>query len=307
MWRRTCNTCQRSRICARKIAGCMDDRLRSSAGMWTDVHLGDRPYTPEHVNALRKAVARHLTLPHRFICVADSYDGFDPEVEVHLTPPEAAGDRGVALARGRTVPDRAIAGCGTSPRAPRRSASGSCASMSTWCRRATGRRSLIARRTSSAGARCNAGARTCASAAGFICSRLERAPRCGRRFAGPPSIAEARRAGFRGSDQAWISYKLGRTEASTGATPASIPSAIWTTGGAAAGRCADGSFQRQSKPGPRRCRGCATLAGRDSMPLKRGFSRKSISSNIRTERTAGKSLRTSMAIALSVARKARRR
>ena len=56
---------------------------------WTGVHLGDRPYLPEHVNALRKAVARHLTLPHRFICVADSTEGFDAEVEVHLTPPEA--------------------------------------------------------------------------------------------------------------------------------------------------------------------------------------------------------------------------
>ena len=31
-------------------------------------------------------------------------------------------------------------------------------------------------------------------------------------FRGPPSIAEARAAGFRGSDQAWLSYKLAARE-----------------------------------------------------------------------------------------------
>ena len=34
-------------------------------------------------------VARHLSQPHRFICVADSAAGFDPAVEVLITPPEA--------------------------------------------------------------------------------------------------------------------------------------------------------------------------------------------------------------------------
>lgn len=42
------------------------------------------------------------------------------------------------------------------------------------------------------------------------------------------------------------------------------------------------------------------------MPLKKGFSKKSISKNIRTEMRAGKSQRQSVAIALNVARKAKR-
>ena len=43
-------------------------------------------YGPEYVNNLRRGVARHLSLPHRFICFTDDSSGLDPEVKVFPLP-----------------------------------------------------------------------------------------------------------------------------------------------------------------------------------------------------------------------------
>jgi hypothetical protein len=39
-------------------------------------------FTAKHVNVLRRMVARHYKAPHRFVCITDDADGFDPEIEV---------------------------------------------------------------------------------------------------------------------------------------------------------------------------------------------------------------------------------
>ena len=47
--------------------------------------------------------------------------------------------------------------------------------------------------------------------------------------------------------------------------------------------------------------------GGKSMPLKKGYSKKSVSANIRTEMAAGKPQKQAVAIALDVARRAKKK
>jgi hypothetical protein len=62
---------------------------------WND---GFREYLPEHVNVLAAAIKRNFSLPHRFICITDETEGFSGNVEVMPLPDEAR-----ALAKLRTV------------------------------------------------------------------------------------------------------------------------------------------------------------------------------------------------------------
>lgn len=52
---------------------------------------GTRGYQPAHVNALARGVRKHMVRPYRFVCVTDGFDAaaFDTGVLVVPTPPEA--------------------------------------------------------------------------------------------------------------------------------------------------------------------------------------------------------------------------
>lgn len=52
---------------------------------------GSRDFEPAYVNVLARMVAKHLPEPHRFICITDFTSGFSPDVEVLPMPPAAAG------------------------------------------------------------------------------------------------------------------------------------------------------------------------------------------------------------------------
>lgn len=46
-----------------------------------------RKYGPEYVNRLHSMVRRHLTRPHRFVCLCDDGEGIDANIEVRPIPP----------------------------------------------------------------------------------------------------------------------------------------------------------------------------------------------------------------------------
>lgn len=57
--------------------------------MWNDVNLSGRPFAPENVNALQRSIARHASEPFRFVCITDATKGFNADVEVMPTPASA--------------------------------------------------------------------------------------------------------------------------------------------------------------------------------------------------------------------------
>jgi len=65
---------------------------------------GERVYLPQHVNALQRQFARYLRIPHRFICITDETDGFSADVEVIKTPAAAAQLANVKTPEGGAMP-----------------------------------------------------------------------------------------------------------------------------------------------------------------------------------------------------------
>ena len=167
-----------------------------------------RGYRPEHVNVVHRMFRRHLAGDFRFICITDETEGFEAGIEVMPTPPEAA-----ALAHLRTPEGGAFPSC------YRR------LWMFSDAARCLGDRVLLVDIDILV---VGDASRLFAPTADFVgwkptASWGHNKNRIGgglylmtpgtqthvwEDFKGQESIAEARAAGYRGSDQAWISYKL---------------------------------------------------------------------------------------------------
>jgi hypothetical protein len=179
--------------------------------LWNGTGLGDRPYAPQHVNTLRKAVARHMSIPHRFVCVADSTEGFDADVEVFITPPEAKKVGTLRSPEGGRFPSCYRRLWNFSPEAKALGDVLFCVDIDTVATRDWA--PLFDRKEDFVGWRpYRDWGRKLRFGGGSYLIKAGSRPHVWTDFKGQPSINEARRAGFRGSDQAWLSYKLGERE-----------------------------------------------------------------------------------------------
>lgn len=177
--------------------------------IWND--HGGRSYTPNHVNVLRRMFARHLPEKHRFICVTDTDIGFENGVEILKTPPEAVQAGYLRSPEGERFP--------------------SCYRrlwMFSEAAKILGERVMLVdvdlvvtqdvtplfdndadflgwRPYRDWGAKMRYGGGIYLLTPGTRAHVWDD-------FKGMKSVKESRAAGFRGSDQAWISYKLGPDE-----------------------------------------------------------------------------------------------
>lgn len=176
---------------------------------WSGINLSRREFLPEHVNTQRRNFARHLSIPHRFICVTDEPTGLDPEVEFFKTP-------AAALEAGQVQTPEA----GRFPSCYRRLWNFSAAA------RALGERllcvdidaiavsdltPLLDRQEQFVGWRplMKWGALDRIGGGLYLLESGSRTE-VWERFAGGQHTKTARLAGYRGSDQAWMSYCLGK-------------------------------------------------------------------------------------------------
>lgn len=170
-----------------------------------------RRFLPEHVSTLARTIKRTLSLPHRFICVTDEVSGFGPEVEVIKTPPAAAALRAFQNPEGTRFPS-------CYPRLWTFSEHAK-AVLGEWiflididllvlkdmAALFTGKHDFVGWRPLAPwGNPSRIGGGMYLLKAGTHCHVFNT-------FRGESSIRLARKAGFRGSDQAWLSYCLGRS------------------------------------------------------------------------------------------------
>ena len=189
----------------------MADVISIVCWLWSGTGLGDRPYKPSHVNTLRRAVARQMSLPHRFVCVADSSHGFDTAVEVVITPPEARAIGELRTPEGGRFPSCYRRLWNFSEGAKALGDRLMCIDVDVvpvrdWAPLFDQTDEFVGWRPyRDWGHKLRFGG-------GTYLLRAGGRPEVWSRFKGAESINLARRAGFRGSDQAWISYCLGAKE-----------------------------------------------------------------------------------------------
>lgn len=175
--------------------------------LWPGGGLSKREYEPHYVNVEARMFARHLKIPHRFVCVTDFEGGFDPGVTVVRTPPAA-----------RAIAEIKTPEAGRFPSCYRRlwSWSKEAAELGEWLLVVdidlvlTGEithlvqhsHDFLAWRPRMCWGNVNR------VAGGLYLLRAGSRPRVWNDFIADPAaaIARARAAGYRGSDQAWISY-----------------------------------------------------------------------------------------------------
>lgn len=184
-------------------------RLTFLCWLWKGVNLTGREFLPEHVGVLARMLARHCPVPHRFVCLADRTKGFPEGVEALATPPTAArlaalpspeggrfpacyrrlwafSDEAAALGDRLVVMDIDLVIVGSlEPVLARAEPFVGWRPLASW------------------GGRLRIGGGLYALTAG-ACQDVWTSF-----VANPPAaIARARAAGYRGSDQAWLSYSL---------------------------------------------------------------------------------------------------
>jgi len=176
--------------------------------LWNE---GYREFLPKHVNVLRKMLTRHLAQPHRLICITNEKKGFDEGIEV-MEPPSAA----MKLATLKTPEGARFPSC------YRRlwvfSEEAKCLGeqilmidVDVVLMNDIG--PVINRDVDFIGWRPyrDWGTKT-RFGGGLYLLKTGTRQEVWKDFDGLPAISAARSAGFRGSDQAWISYKLGEKD-----------------------------------------------------------------------------------------------
>lgn len=180
--------------------------------LWRDTQSRGRAFEPQHVNTVQKMFARHLKIEHRFICVADNSNGFSPAVEVVKTPFPAMQTGLLRSPEGARFPSCYRRLWMFSPEATMLGERVLLIDIDLVVTRDVS--PLFERTEEFVGWRpFRDWGRPMRFGGGIYLLTTGTRTNVWTNFNGASSIQKARAAGFRGSDQAWISYCLSGSEA----------------------------------------------------------------------------------------------